>query len=183
MTLDRLSAVCQPLLDPAGFIPGPDADERYCTDWSRARGQPLAVLRPRNTDEVSGLLAVLHALRQTVVLQGGMTGLTGACVPQAGEVVLSLERLRDIEEIDTVSGTATVQAGVSLQALQQAVEAQGLLFPVDIGSRGSCQIGGIIANNAGGNRVLRDGLSRRSVLGREVVLADGAVRARLGKAL
>ena len=183
VTLDRLRAVCQPLLDQSGFIPGADADERYCTDWSRARGQPLAVLRPRNTDEVSRLLTALHALRQPVVLQGGMTGLTGACVPQTGEVVLSLERLRDIEEIDTVSGTVTVQAGVSLQALQQAVEAQGLLFPVDIGSRGSCQIGGIIANNAGGNRVLRYGMTRQSVLGLEVVLADGTVISRMGKVL
>jgi FAD/FMN-containing dehydrogenase len=183
VTLDRLHAVCQPLLDSAGFIPGELADERYCTDWSRARGQPLAVLRPRTTDEVSRLLAVLHALRQPVVLQGGMTGLTGACVPQPGEVVLSLERLSTIEEIDSLSGTATVQAGVCLQTLQQAVEAQGLFFPVDIGSRGSCQIGGLIANNAGGNRVLRYGMTRQSVLGLEVVLADGTVVSRMGKVL
>ena len=183
VALDRLRAVCQPLLDPAGFIPGQQADERYCTDWSRARGQPLAVLRPSNTDEVSRLLTVLHALRQPVVLQGGMTGLVGACVPQTGEVVLSLERLRGIEEIDPVSGTATVQAGVCLQTLQQAVEAQGLFFPVDIGSRGSCQIGGLIATNAGGNRVLRYGMTRQSVLGLEVVLADGTVVSRMGKAL
>ena len=183
VTLDRLRAVCQPLLDSAGFVPGAQADERYCTDWSRVRGQPLAVLRPRTTDEVSRLLTVLQALRQPVVLQGGMTGLTGACVPQGGEVVLSLERLRAIEEIDTVSGTVTVQAGVCLQALQQAVEAQNLFFPVDIGSRGSCQIGGIIATNAGGNRVLRYGMTRQSVLGLEVVLADGTVISRMGKVL
>ena len=137
VTLDRLRSACQPLLDAAGFVPGALADERYCTDWSRARGQPLAVLRPRTTDEVSRLLTMLQALRQPVVLQGGMTGLTGACVPQGGEVVLSLERLRAIEEIDPVSGTVTVQAGVCLQALQQAVEARNLFFPVDIGSRGS----------------------------------------------
>ena len=183
VALDRLRAACQPLLDPAGFIPGDQADERYCTDWSRARGQPLAVLRPRNTAEVSRLMTALHQLRQPVILQGGMTGLTGACVPQTGEAVLSLERLRDIEEIDPVSGTVTVQAGVCLQTLQQAVEAQSLFFPVDIGSRGSCQIGGLIANNAGGNRVLRYGMTRQSVLGLEVVLADGTVVSRLGKVL
>ena len=183
VTLDRLRAVCQPLLDSAGFVPGAQADERYCTDWSRVRGQPLAVLRPRTTDEVSRLLTVLQALRHPVVLQGGMTGLTGACVPQGGEVVLSLERLRTIEEIDAVSGTVTVQAGVCLQALQQAVEARNLFFPVDIGSRGSCQVGGIIATNAGGNRVLRYGMTRQSVLGLEVVLADGTVISRMGKVL
>ena len=183
VALDRLRAACQPMLDAAGFIPGDQADERYCTDWSRARGQPLAVLRPRNTQEVARLMSALHQLRQPVILQGGMTGLTGACVPQFGEVVLSLERLRTIEEIDPVSGTVTVQAGVCLQTLQQAVEAQGLLFPVDIGSRGSCQIGGLIANNAGGNRVLRYGMTRQSVLGLEVVLADGTVISRMGKVL
>jgi FAD/FMN-containing dehydrogenase len=183
LALDRLRALCQPLLDAPGFIPGEQAEERYCTDWSRARGQPLAVLRPRNTDDVARLMAALHQLRQPVVMQGGMTGLTGSCVPQPGEVVLSLERLRTIEEIDPVAGTVTVQAGVCLQALQQAVEAQDLFFPVDIGSRGSCQVGGLIANNAGGNRVLRYGMTRQSVLGLEVVLADGTVISRMGKVL
>ena len=178
-----LQAACGALLDDAGFMAGEQADARYCTDWSRAQGRPLAVLRPRNTQEVAALLKVLHAMRQPVVVQGGMTGLVGACVPQPGEVVLSLERLRAIEEIDAVSGTATVQAGVCLQTWQEAVQARGLFFPVDIGSRGSCQIGGLIATNAGGNRVLRYGMTRQSVLGLEVVLADGTVISRMGKML
>jgi FAD/FMN-containing dehydrogenase len=183
LNLQALLVACAGLLDEAGFIAGEQADARYCTDWSRAQGRPLAVLRPRNTQEVSALLKVLHAMGRPVVVQGGMTGLVGACVPQPGEVVLSLERLRNIEEIDAVSGTVTVQAGVCLQTLQEAVQAQGLFFPVDIGSRGSCQIGGLIATNAGGNRVLRYGMTRQSVLGLEVVLADGTVISRMGKAL
>lgn len=180
---EALRAASVGILDAGGFIAGDQADERYCTDWSGARGRPLAVLRPRNTEEVSRTLAVLHGLNQPVVVQGGGTGLVGACVPQPGEAVLSLERLRTIEEIDPLSATATVQAGVCLQTLQQAVEAQGLYFPVDIGSRGSCQIGGIVATNAGGNRVLRYGMTRQSVLGLEVVLPDGRVVSRMGKVL
>lgn len=97
MNPDALHAALAPLIDTAGLIPGAQADERFCRDWSGARSQPLMVLRPRDTAEVSRVLAVLHDLRQPVVLQGGMTGLVGACVPQPGEVVLSLERLRSMK--------------------------------------------------------------------------------------
>ncbi|MCY7305857.1 MAG: FAD-binding oxidoreductase, partial [Rhodoferax sp.] len=183
VTLEALQAVCEPVLDAAGFIPGPQVDERYCRDWLGGYGRPLAVLRPQTPDQVARLMHVLHRLRQPVLIQGGMTGLVGACVPQPGEVVLSLERLRTIEEFDTTAGTITAQAGVALQALQEHVEARGWMFPVDIGSRGSCQIGGIITTNAGGNRVLRHGMTRQSVLGLEVVLPDGSVVSRMGKAL
>lgn len=183
MMYDTLRSALESLLDPAGLIAGDQADDRYCKDWSGAKGKPLMVLRPRNTTEVSRSLKVLNDFRQPVVLQGGMTGLVGACVPQPGEVVMSLERLRDIEEVDPISATVTVQAGVCLQTLQEHVQAQGFLFPVDIGSRGSCQIGGLMATNAGGNRVLRHGMMRQSVLGLEAVLADGSVVSRMGKAL
>ena len=104
-------------------------------------------------------------------------------MPQPGEVVLSLERLNRIEEIDVANQTMTVQAGVKLQEVHDAAEAHGLFFPVDIGSKGSCHIGGIIATNAGGNRVLRYGMTRQSVLGLEVVLPDGNVMSNLVKTL
>jgi len=180
---ERLQHACTPVLDAAGFMAGEQAEPRYCTDWSGGTGRPLAVLRPRDPQETARLLRILHGLRQPLVIQGGMTGLVGACVPQPGEVVLSLERLRSIEAFDAQAGTLTVQAGVPLETVQQYAEARGWMFPVDIGSRGSCQIGGIIATNAGGNRVLRHGMTRQSVLGLEVVLSDGTVLSRMGQAL
>jgi FAD/FMN-containing dehydrogenase len=138
------------------------------------------VLRPAVPDAVVAVMTALHQRRQRVVVQGGMTGLVGAAMPQDDEVILSLERLNRIEHIDTQAATMTVQAGVTLQAVQEAAQQHGLFFPVDIGSRGSCQIGGMIATNAGGNRVLRYGMMRQSVLGLEVVLADGRVVSRMG---
>lgn len=180
---DTLRTALSPVLDVAGFMSGEQADERYRLDWSGQRGKPLAVLRPRSPEEVARVMTILHELRQPVVIQGGMTGLVGACVPQDGEVVLSLERLRSIEAMDVDGGTVTAQAGVPLETLQRHVEERGWMFPVDIGARGSCQIGGIIATNAGGNRVLRYGMTRQSVLGLEVVLPDGSLVSRMGAAL
>jgi FAD/FMN-containing dehydrogenase len=182
-TLDTLRASLAQILDEAGFIDGATCGDRYCVDWKGKRGAPLAVLRPATPLAVSATMQVLSRLRQPVVVQGGMTGLVNAGVPQPGEVVLSLERLNRIEEIDPVSGTATVQAGVALETLHEAARRAGLFFPVDIGSRGSCQIGGILSTNAGGNRVLRYGMTRQSVLGLEAVLPDGRVISRMGKVL
>ena len=182
-SLSRLQAALSPLLDAAGLVPGARAEPRYCQDWNGQRGEPLAVLRPRTPQEVAQVMRHLHALAQPVVIQGGMTGLVAGGVPQPGEVVLSMERLNTIESFDTQQGTLTVQAGVPLETVHQHVQAQGWMFPVDIGSRGSCQIGGLIATNAGGNRVLRYGMTRQSILGLEAVLADGSVISRMGAAL
>jgi FAD/FMN-containing dehydrogenase len=109
------------------------------------------------------------------VPHGGLTGLVRGADTEPGQVVISLERLRTIEDIDPVQRTATVQAGVTLQALQDAADAQELSFPIDFGARGTATLGGMAATNAGGNRVIRYGMTRDSVLGLEVVLADGTV--------
>lgn len=177
----ELRNALQGVLDASGLLFGADIGERYREDWRGMRGDPIAVLRPATPDAVAATMRVLHRLKQKVVVQGGMTGLVNGAVPAANEVVLSLERLNRIEEIDAVSGTATVQAGVPLEALQNAAREHGLFFPVDIGSRGSCQAGGIVSTNAGGNRVLRYGMTRNSVLGLEAVLPDGTVVSRMGK--
>jgi FAD/FMN-containing dehydrogenase len=177
----RLKDALDGVLDGPGFIGPDDIGERYKVDWKGMRGEPVAVLRPATPEAVAATMRVLHALRQPVVLQGGMTGLVHGGVAQPGEAVLSLERLNRIEEIDPVTATATVQSGVPLETVQQAAQAQGLFFPVDIGSRGSCQVGGILSTNAGGNRVLRYGMTRNSVLGVEAVMPDGTVISRLGK--
>ena len=159
-------------------LPQPDAtiDPRFCADWSGlTRGTPSAVYRPRSTDEISALLRDCHARGQPVTIQGGLTGLAGGAVPADGDVVLNLERMNAIEAIDTLEGVMTVQAGATLAAVQAAAAEAGWFFPVDLGARGSCQIGGNAATNAGGERVVRYGTLRDSVLGVEAVLADGTV--------
>jgi FAD/FMN-containing dehydrogenase len=150
--------------------------ERYLTDWSRVgHAAPLAVVLPRSTDDVSRILKICHAAGQTVVPQGGLTGLAGGAIPNAGDVCLSLERLTGVESIDGASTTMTVRAGTTLQQVQEAATENGFEFSLDMGSRGSCQIGGAIATNAGGVRVIQSGTARDQVLGLEVVLADGTV--------
>jgi FAD/FMN-containing dehydrogenase len=164
------------IVGQAGFVPGPQVEERYLVDVVGRPGQrPLALLRPASTGEVSRALAICHAADIPVVTQGGRTGLVQGQLPRAGEVVLSMERMAAIESIDGDAAMATVQAGVVLQALQEKLDDLGLMFPLDLGARGSCTIGGNISTNAGGNRVIRYGMTRELVVGLEVVLADGTV--------
>ncbi len=149
---------------------------RYLTDWTRVhRGTPRAVVRPRSTADVSRILKICHTAGQAVVPQGGMTGLAGGAIPSSGDVCLSLERMCGVESIDRASAAMTVRAGATLQQVQEAAASSGFEFSLDMGSRGSCQIGGVIATNAGGIRVIQSGTARDQVLGLEVVLADGTV--------
>jgi len=120
-------------------------------------------------------MRLCHEHGQTVVSHGGVTGLVGGGRTGPEDIVLSLERMRGIEEVDTANRTVTVEAGCTLQTLHEAVEKSGLLFPLDLGARGSCTIGGNISTNAGGNSVIRYGMMREQVLGIEAVLADGTV--------
>jgi FAD/FMN-containing dehydrogenase len=161
---------------------GDGIPERHGTDWSGLPPiRPKALLRPRNTDEVSTALRICHAHGQTVTPQGGLTGLVGGARPSPGSVALSLERMRGIEEIDASTATATVLAGTPLEAVQRAADEAGFYFALDINARGSCTIGGNIATNAGGNRVLRYGMMRELVAGLEAVLPDGTVVSSLHK--
>lgn len=173
-------------LAPLGEIVSTDPDvlDRHACDWSNVdRQRPLAVLRPRSVAEVSRALNVCNDAGIAVVPQGGLTGLAGGATPRAGQVVLSLELLKGVEEVDRDSATMTVLAGTPLQAAQQAAEDAGLYLALDIGSRGSCQIGGNVATNAGGNHVIRYGMARAQVLGLETVLADGTVLSALTKVM
>jgi FAD/FMN-containing dehydrogenase len=162
--------------DAATVLSGADIDARYHTDMAGIPvAPPLAVVRPRSTEEVSQFLKLCHQARVPVTTQGGMTGLVRATMPMPGEIVLSTERMNAIEEIDTGGGVVITQTGVPLQRLQERVGQQGFMFPLDLGARGSCTIGGNISTNAGGNRVIRYGMTRDLVLGLEAVLADGTV--------
>jgi FAD/FMN-containing dehydrogenase len=164
--------------------PGDAVDKRYWCDWSAIDpARPLALIRPRTTEEVSTALRLCHAAGQTVVPQGGLTGLAGGATPRSGDIVLSLERLAGIEEIDVAAATMTVRAGTVLETAQRAADEAGFLLALDLGARGTCQIGGNLSTNAGGNRVIRYGMAREQVLGLEVVLADGQVVTSLNKML
>lgn len=153
-----------------------DIDARYHTDMAGTPvAPPLAVMRPRSTEDVSKFLKLCHQARVPVTTQGGMTGLVRATMPLPGEIVLSMERMNAIEEVDTGGGVVITQTGVPLQRLQERVGERGFMFPLDLGARGSCTIGGNISTNAGGNRVIRYGMTRDLVLGLEAVLADGTI--------
>ncbi|MFC3070417.1 FAD-binding oxidoreductase [Phenylobacterium soli] len=154
-------------------ITGEAARERARSGWARL-GAPLAIVRPRTTAEVSTILRLAHDHRQPVVPWGGLTGLVEGAYAE-GAVALSLERMRAVREVDPVERTLTVEAGCPLESAAAAAEAAGLFLPIDIGARGSATVGGAISTNAGGNRVLRWGMMRESVLGLEAVLADGEV--------
>ena len=163
---------------------GEDIGERYHSDWSETtKLKPEVVLRPSTTEEVSTILKLCHKHEQKLVVQGGLTGLAGSGTPQAGEVSLSLERLVGIEEIDSDAMTMTVCAGTPLQTVQEAAREAGLLFPLDLGARGSANIGGNVSTNAGGTQVIRYGMIRNLILGLEVVLADGTIIRSLNKML
>jgi FAD/FMN-containing dehydrogenase len=164
------------ILGKQGVLEGDEVEARYYTDWRGASAFiPSVALRPETTAELSEIMKLCHAFNQPVAVQGGMTGLVEAARPREGEVVLSLERMAKVEEIRSDTGTMVVQAGARLQAIQEAAEARDMFFPLDLGARGSCSIGGNLATNAGGNRVIRYGMTRDLVLGLEVVLADGTI--------
>src|SRR5205807_3685654 len=157
-------------------LTGDDIHARYFTDvHGVAVLPPIAVMRPRTTEEDSRFLTMCHKARVPVTTQGGMTGLVGATMPFAGEIVLSMERMNAIEEVDTGGGVVIAQAAVPLQRVHERVAEHGFMYPLDLGARGSCTIGGNISTNAGGNRVIRYGMTRDLVLGLEAVLADGTV--------
>ncbi|QSR32998.1 hydroxyacid dehydrogenase [Nocardioides sp. S5] len=156
----------------------PAAVSAHVVDWTGThRGRALAVVRPGSTAEVAEVVRACAETRTPLVPQGGNTGLVGGGVPDGSgtAVVLSLGRMRTVRDVDPVAGTVTVDAGVLLADVQAAAAAVDRLFPMSLGSEGSCTIGGNLATNAGGTAVLRYGMTRELVLGLEVVLPDGRV--------
>ena len=145
--------------------------------------QAKFLVRPANTDEVSKVLKLCNDAGQAVVSQGGLTGLVDGNIAGRDEVILSLERMREIEEIDPASSSMTVQTGVTLQSVQEAADEAGFFFPLDLGGRGSATLGGNVSTNAGGNRVVRYGMARDMVLGMEAVRADGTELNSLNKTI
>lgn len=169
------------IVGPGNVLTEPGDVERYVRDWTgRFVGSTPAVVRPADTAEVAAVLAWCDAHRVAVVPQGGNTGLVGGSVPLHGEVVLTLERLRDLAPVDAGAAQVTAGAGVTLARVQEAAAAVGLMYGVDLSARGSATVGGTVATNAGGLHVVRYGDTRRQLVGYEAVLADGTVLSHLG---
>ncbi|XP_067897863.1 D-2-hydroxyglutarate dehydrogenase, mitochondrial isoform X1 [Heterodontus francisci] len=164
-----------------GLLPGrvvtdPDILEASNVDWLRTlRGRSQVLLRPKTTEEVSQILRYCNNRNLAVNPQGGNTGLVGGSVPVFDEIIVSTAQMDNIISFNTNSGVLTCQAGCILEMLNNYLEEQDFIMPLDLGSKGSCHIGGNVATNAGGLRLLRYGSLRGTVLGLEVALADGTV--------
>jgi len=170
-----LKVELEDLLGPGGVLSDPADTEAYATGWRYGKGRALLVARPASTAEVAAVMARCAARGVRVLAQGANTGLVGASVPDGGGgmVVLGTERLDRRLEVDPTDRAAVAGAGVRLSALNAALAPHGLHFPVDLGAD-PC-VGGMVATNTGGTRLLRHGDVRRNLLGVEVVLADGTV--------
>lgn len=150
--------------------------ESHNRDWLRHyEGKSEVGLFPKSTEEVSKVLRYCHERRIAVTPQGGNTGLVGGSTPVFDEVIINMRRMNRVLEIDDIMGVVKCEAGCILQNLDEEMRAKGFLMPLDLGAKGSCQIGGNVATNAGGVRFVRYGSLRGSVLGMEAVLADGTV--------
>lgn len=162
---------------PGDFLTRDPAElETYGRDWTKVfPPKPSAVVFPRTTDEVSRFLKLCTANRVAVVPSGGRTGLAGGAVAANGEVVLSLRRMTRMDPVDALSQTVRVQAGAVTEAVHKHCEALGLTWPVDFASKGSSHVGGNLATNAGGVKVIHYGMTRNWVLGLQVCLMDGTI--------
>ncbi len=166
------------LLGARGLTDDPELLGPWLTDWrGRYTGSARALASPANTEELSALvrLCVKHSV--PIVPQGGNSGMSGGATPDesGASLLVSLRRMNAIRALDVSARTALCEAGVVLQTLHEAAEAEGLRFPLTLGGKGSATVGGLIATNAGGAQVLRHGSMRAQVMGIEAVLADGSI--------
>jgi FAD/FMN-containing dehydrogenase len=166
------------LLGPSGVLDAAEDMAPYLLDWrKRYRGNARLVARPGSTDEVAALVRLCAEARVPIVPQGGNTGLCGGATPDdtGDALLLSLTRMNRARAVDPANNTITVEAGMTLAAVQEAADAADRLFPLSLAAEGTATIGGNLSTNAGGVAVLRYGNARDLVLGLEVVLADGRV--------
>ncbi|KHN99523.1 D-lactate dehydrogenase 2 [Metarhizium album ARSEF 1941] len=165
----------------SAVIDGINADaaadiEPFNEDWMhKYKGQCRLVLKPGSTEDVSKILRYCNENMLAVVPQGGNTGLVGGSIPVFDEIVIGMGRMNTIHSFDDVSGSLVLDAGCILEVADQHVAQQGYVFPLDLGAKGSCHVGGNVSTNAGGLRLLRYGSLHGSVLGVEAVLPDGTV--------
>jgi len=171
MLTDRLAEI----VGRSHLLTDPQLTDTYVADWTgRWRGRTAAVVRPGSTHEVAAVVSACAEYGAAIVPQGGNTGLVGASVPHNGEVVLSTRRLGGLS-VDPGARTLGAGAGVTLADAQRAAADENLVLGIDLGARESATVGGVVATNAGGLRVVRYGTTRSQVAGIEAVLADGSV--------
>jgi FAD/FMN-containing dehydrogenase len=169
------------IVGSSGVLTDPELTGRYTTDWTgRFVGSGPAVVRPHTIEQVAAILACCHDNEIALVPQGGNTGLVGGGIPLAGEVVLSLAMLDELDAVDLQARQVTAAGGVTLESVQRAASAHGLAYAVDLAARQTATIGGTVATNAGGLHLLRYGGTRDQLVGIEAVLADGRVISHLG---
>ncbi|SFA68827.1 FAD/FMN-containing dehydrogenase [Poseidonocella pacifica] len=157
---------------------GDDQVATYCKDWTgRYAATPLAVVRPKTTQEVSEIVRLCRAHGVPVVPSSGRTGLCGGGMPIAdhSSMVVSLERMNAVRDLDADGRSITVEAGVVLQTVQERARDSGLIFPLTFGAQGSAMIGGALSTNAGGSNVVKYGTTRELCIGIEAVMPDGSV--------
>jgi FAD/FMN-containing dehydrogenase len=176
MSDTQIQASLEKVLPAAQLRFDAEAFATYGKDWTKhITPKPQAIAFPKNTIEVQALVHWARRMKVGLVPSGGRTGLSGAATATKGEVVVSFERMNQIVTFDEYDQTVTCEPGVITERLQQFAWDKGLYFPVDFASRGSSQIGGNIATNAGGIKVLRYGLFRQWVAGLEVVAGTGEI--------
>ncbi|MEM6683659.1 MAG: FAD-binding oxidoreductase [Pseudomonadota bacterium] len=166
------------IVGPKGWTTDAHDMEPHLIDWRRSyRGSAAMLLRPRTTDEVRRIVATANEFEIALVPQGGNTSLVGGSVPDmsGNAVVVSLARMRTIRNVDPLNYTITVDAGLTLQEIQEEAAKAGRLFPLSLGAEGTAEIGGAISTNAGGVNVVKYGNTRDLVLGLEAILPNGDV--------
>jgi FAD/FMN-containing dehydrogenase len=162
-------------LSPDSLVTAADEIARFASDWTRLPASPGPVVLPRTTAEVAQVLKLCQELRYPVVPSGGRTGLAGGAVAAHGEVVLNLSKMQRLDAVDTRARTVRVQAGATTQSVHEHCAKHGLLWPIDLASKGSSQIGGNLSTNAGGVRVIRYGMTRRWVTSLQAVTVSGEI--------
>jgi FAD/FMN-containing dehydrogenase len=174
----HLISAVEKRLGPKAVITDAADIEPWLTDWrGRFHGAAGAILAPASTQEVAEIVHLAAENRVPLVPQGGNTGMVGGAIPpdDGSAVLLSLRRMNRIRSLDAGSRVAVVAAGVILQTLHDAARQAGLRFPLTLGARGSCTVGGLASTNAGGTQVLKFGTMRGLIAGIEAVLPDGSV--------
>lgn len=181
---DGLLRALRDVVGSGHVLDDPDVTARYLTDWTgRFRAPPSPVVRPGTAGEVAAIVALCVERGTAIVPQGGNTGLVAGSVPLSGELVLSTERFTGVEEVTGHAGALTAGAGTTLAEVQRVAREHGWDYGVDLASRDSATLGGTIATNAGGTRVVRHGDTRHQVTGVEMVMGTGEIVSNLGGTL
>lgn len=170
---DQHIATLESLFGKHGLRLDEHSRQHYGSDWTRLPANPAAVVLPQNTEELAALLRLAGEWRWPLVPSGGRTGLAGGAVAAHGEILVSFERMNRLLEIDANDRLLICEPGVITAHLQQAAREQGLYYPVEFAADGSSQIGGNLATNAGGMRVLRYGMTRQQVAGLQAIDGQG----------